>query len=135
MKVIAQDDNRVVGAYVCPSGFVSQVVLFSPNPDLKWFRDMLTQQVGAENVSVRDIRVASRHGWELGEGAREILESKLGPNVSIQEIYWTRYPKTEDQKKLALSLCLGNSSRTGCMKLFIHDRDVEEAFCPTCRAA
>jgi hypothetical protein len=135
MKMIARDEERVVGAYVCPSGFVSQVVYFSPNPGLEWFRDMLSKQVGTENVSVRDIRVASRHGWELGTDAQEILESNLGRGRSIKEIYWTRYPQTEDQKKRAVSLCLGNNSRAGCMRLFIHDRDVEEALCPACRAA
>jgi hypothetical protein len=135
MKVIARDEERVVGAYVCPSGFVSQVVFFSPNPDLEWFRDLLSKQVGAENVSPRDIRVASRHGWELGAGAQEILESKLGPGGSIKEIYWTRYPKTEDEKSKAVSFCLGNRSKPGCMRLFIHDREVDEAFCPACQAA
>lgn len=134
MKVITQGEGRVVGAYVCPSGFVSQVVYFGPNPDLEWFRNMLTEQVGQGNVSVRDIRVASRHGWELGAGAQESLESKQGRGQPVKEIYWTRYPKTEEQKRQAVSLCIGNSSRVGCSRLFIHDRNVEEELCPACKA-
>jgi hypothetical protein len=124
----------LVGAYVCPDGFVSQVVYFSTKPDPKWFEDMVSSQVGKENFAHDDVRVASRHGWELGNNCFETLEAKLGANPSITEIYWTRYPKTEDQKRVGISLCSGESSETGCLRLFAHDRGNVERFCPMCRA-
>lgn len=134
MKVISRDSANLVGAYVCPDGFVSQVVYFSLAPDQPWFEAMLSDQVGKENLSQRDIRVASRHGWELGGQAQGTLQSKLGERGAIREIYWTRYPKTDAQKQQAVSLCMGKVSRAGCMKLFIHDRNSLETLCPSCKA-
>ncbi len=134
MRVISHDPDRLVGAYVCPDGFVSQVVYFSLKPDLKWFEDLLSSQVGRESVSQKDIRIASRHGWELGGNALDTLEAKLGQGASIRELYWTRYPKTEMEKQQAVSLCIGDNSKTGCMKLFFHDRNSGEKLCPACNA-
>jgi hypothetical protein len=134
MRVVSQDRNRFVGAYVCPRGSVSQVVYFSLKPEFGWFVEFLSSQVGEENVDPKDVRIASRHGWELGGDAQEILESRLGRGASIQEVYWTRYPKTEAQKQQVVSLCVGDVSKTGCMKLFVHDRDSEEKLCRACGA-
>lgn len=134
MKVVSQDSNNVVGAYVCPDGVVSQVVYFSPKPDLQWFEGMLSSQVGKENLSARDIRIASRHGWELGGSVQEIVEANLAQGASIGEAYWTRYPKTETQKQWVVSLCQGDASRLGCMRLFMHDRSLVENLCPACKA-
>ena len=134
MKLISADSTRVLGAYVCSDGFVSQVVYFSPKPDSKWFNDLISGQVGEENFTSKDVRLASRHGWELGGNAVATLEAKLGTNPSITEIYWTRYPRTEAQKQVAISLCTGDSSQSGCLKLFAHDRNSVERFCPSCKA-
>jgi hypothetical protein len=133
MTTILEDSKRLVGAYTCPDGFVSQVVYFSLKPNLEWFTGFLSSQVGQGNISREDIRVASRHGWELGGDAEEALQRELKPSASIKEAYWTRYPKTEKQKQQAISLCLGEGSRKGCMKLFIHDRLSTERFCPACQ--
>lgn len=134
MTVVSQNSTSLVGAYLCPEGFVSQVVYFSDQPDREWFEHLLHEQVGQENVNQRDLRVASRHGWELGGDAQETLNSRLGKGASITEIYWTRYPKTEEQKQQATSLCVGDGSKVGCMKLFMHDRYSVERLCPSCRA-
>jgi hypothetical protein len=134
MTVVSQNSTSLVGAYLCPEGFVSQVVYFSIQPDLKWFEDLLREQVGQENVNHRDLRVASRHGWELGGDAQEMLASRLGKLARITEVYWTRYPKTEEQKRQAVSLCVGDESKAGCMRLFMHDRISVEQFCPSCKA-
>jgi hypothetical protein len=134
MTVLSQNATSLVGAYLCPEGFVSQVVYFSTQPDREWFEHSLREQVGQENVNHRDLRVASRHGWELGGGAREILDSRLEEGTGVTEIYWTRYPKTEEQKQQAVSLCVGDGSKAGCMKLFMHDRNSVERLCLSCRA-
>jgi hypothetical protein len=134
MKVVSQNSDRLVGAYVCPDVFVSQVVYFSTQPDSEWFERMLRAQVGPENINHRDIRIASRHGWELGGDAQAALRSKLGEGGVIHEVYWTRYPKTEEQKQQAVSLCVGDASKAGCMKLFMHNRNSVERLCPSCKA-
>jgi hypothetical protein len=134
MTVLSQNPTRLIGAYSCPDGFVSQVVYFSTEPDRDWFERLLQEQVGSENVSHRDLRVASRHGWELGGDAQELLRVRLGEGAAITEVYWTRYPKSEEQKQQAVSVCMGDQSREGCLKLFMHDRNSVERLCPSCRA-
>jgi hypothetical protein len=134
MRLIAEDSTQVLGAYICPDGFVSQVVYFSQKPDLKWFTDKITSEVGREHFSPNDVRVASRHGWELGGKALEILEAKAGTNSTITEVYWTRYPRTDAEKQVAISLCIGDRSRSGCLKLFAHDRNMVQTFCPACKS-
>ncbi|MGP8069761.1 MAG: hypothetical protein ACLP5V_07705 [Candidatus Bathyarchaeia archaeon] len=134
MRVVAEDSTSIVGAYVCPDGFVSQVVYFSQKPDLKWFTDKLEMEVGKENFTSNDVRVASRHGWELGGNAFEALEAKAGTNSPITEVYWTRYARTDAAKQIAISLCVGDRSRSGCLKLFAHDRNPVERFCPACKS-
>jgi len=133
MRVISQDSTRVLGAYVCPDGFVSQVVYFSQKPDLQWFNSTISSQVGADNFAVNDVRVASRHGWELGGNAQEFLQAKLGSNASLTEAYWTRYARTDAEKQIAISLCVGDGSRPGCLSLFAHESGMIEKFCPACR--
>ena len=134
MRLMVEDSARILGAYVCPDGFVSQVVYFTQKPDLKWFTDKITSEVGQENFTSNDVRVASRHGWELGGNARETLEAKAGTNSEITEVYWTRYPRTDAEKQIAISLCIGDPSKSGCLKLFAHDRNIVERFCAACRS-
>ncbi len=133
MRVLLEDSERVVAAYVCPDAFVSRVVYFGIKPRTSWFQEFLHAQVGSQNVSPRDIRVASRHGWELGGKAREIIEEKLGKGAAIGEVYWTRYPKTDEQKQLAVSLCIGTYEQAGCTKLFTHNKNSIEKLCSECR--
>ena len=135
MRLMVEDSARILGAYVCPDGFVSQVVYFTQKPDLKWFTDKITSEVGQENFTSNDVRVASRHGWELGGNALETLEAKAGTNSAITEVYWTRYPRTDAEKQIAISLCIGDPSKSGCLKLFAHDRNIVERFCAACRSA
>ena len=134
MQVISEEASRLVGAYVCPDAFVSQVVYFSLSPEMKWFEDFITSQVGREHFASDDVRVGSRHGWELGGDAHQMLESKLGTDHHVTEVYWTRYPHTDAQKQVAISLCMGEGSRKGCLKLFAHDRNIVRRLCPTCQS-
>ena len=132
MQILSQEPLRVVGAYVCPDGFVSQVVYFSPSADLKWFESMISSQVGRENFASNDVRIGSRHGWELGGEARQLLETKLGMGKSVTEVYWTRYARTDAQKRVAISICTGDGVRKGCLRLFAHDSGRVERLCPVC---
>jgi hypothetical protein len=133
MQVVSRETSQVLGAYVCPDGFVSQVVYFSLTPDMKSFENKITSQVGKENFAPNDVRVGSRHGWELGGNARDTVEANLGADRAITEVYWTRYARTDAQKQVAISICAGDSSRKGCLKLFAHDSSTAERFCPTCK--
>jgi hypothetical protein len=134
MKVISKEPGSLLGAYVCPDGFVSQVVYFSTKPDREYFLRTLTAEVGQEHLNPRDIRVASRHGWELGREAEKALRSKLGEAGVIHELYWTRYPRTDAEKLMVVSLCTGDGAKAGCLRLFMHARSSIEKFCPSCKA-
>jgi hypothetical protein len=134
IRVISQDSSHVLGAYACPDGVVSQVVYFSLKPNLPWFENLLSEQVGGEYVDSRDVRLATRHGWELAKGAQEELEAKLGLGGSLREVYWRRYPKSDAQKQLNVSLCIGNESNAGCLRLFMQGKESNERLCPACRA-
>jgi hypothetical protein len=135
MRIIKQTSSRIIGAYVCPEAFVSQVVYFTAaKPDLKWFRELIARQIGTQYVTKRDVRTASRHGWELGGEARLELEKKIGPEGKITEIYWSRYPKTQREKQQAVSLCIGDSKTPGCGRLFVHSKATSPLLCDKCKS-
>ena len=132
MKPIIREASKVVATYTCPDGFVSQVVYFSERPDLDWFSKMMATQVGEEHYTTDDVRTASRQGCELGNDARSELEHHLGRDGKVVEVYWTRYPRTDEQKIRGISLCTGDASRAGCLKIFAHDVSKDEKVCPAC---
>ena len=125
------DLNNVIGAYACPGGYVSKVVYFSVDPDVKLLKSFLSSQVGEEIVTDRDIRPATRHGWELGSDASaEIRE--VTPTGVIKEVYWTIYPKTEDEKSRGIFICSYPEKGRGCGKLFVQDIKSRNRLCPKC---
>jgi len=129
---LRSDSDNVIGAYVCPSGYVSRVVYFSVHPDVKQLRSFLISQVGKEIVNDRDIRPATRHGWELGGDAMaEIRE--VSPAGVIKEIYWTVYAKTEDERKRGVFVCSHRKKGMGCNGLFVQDKKSRNRLCPKCK--
>jgi hypothetical protein len=93
---------------------------------------MISGQVGSENFASNDVRVGARHGWELEGDARHLLETKLGTDDSITEVYWSRYPKTDAEKQIAISVCKGEGARKGRPHLFTHDRTNIDKLCLEC---
>jgi hypothetical protein len=118
------DQPGIVGGYVCPGNYVSRVVYFSPDPDREWFEKFLKDQVG-ERVRSRDIRTATRHGWELGGKAEE--EIKKIPNEKITQVYWTSYPASDEEKTSGAFRC------ENCGRLFVKNFADENRLCADCR--
>ncbi len=129
---LSSEENHLVGAYVCPTGYVSRVIYFSESPDLPWFRRFLTSQVGEEIVSDRDLRPATRHGWELGKDAAAAIGA-VSPHQRLREVYWTIYPRTETAKSRGVFLCSDTEGRRGCRTLFVQDLTATTTLCPRCR--
>lgn len=130
------EQNFLVGAYCCPSGLVSKAVCFGLELNLeKKFYAFLIDQLGKEAVSKRDLRVATRHGWELGEGATEYLQrlALVQRKNVITEVYWTRYPMADDDKNKGVFLCSDPESGKGCRRLFVKDLNSMERLCHQCR--
>jgi len=134
-RFLPTDRGEVVGVYYCPDGFVSRAIHFSLEPDLEWFYDFLSGQVGRDAVERRDLRVATRHGWELGRGATDDLAriSLRADNPVIREVYWTRYPKSDAERSRGIFLCSDPEHDKGCEKLFMQEITSKIRLCPECR--
>jgi hypothetical protein len=124
---IYQKGGSLVGAYVCPENYVSRVVYFGASPDGTWFKNFLTEQAGEGRVRGADIRLATRHGWELGGNAEEEIK-RVSDSGTLKEYYWTFYPKTEDDKKSGTFLCAKCGER-----MFSKPLNDDEKFCSNCR--
>jgi len=129
---LRSDLNNVIGAYVCPGGYVSRVVYFSVSPDVKPLKSFLYSQVGEEIVADRDIRPATRHGWELGSDAMAEI-GEVSPTGTIKEVYWTGYPETEDGRNRGVFVCSYPEKRRGCNRLFVQDKESRNRLCPKCK--
>lgn len=126
------NSDKVVGAYACPDGYVSRVVYFSVNPDIDWFRGFLYSQVGEGVLKERDLRIATRHGWELGEDALAEMK-RISLRGVVREVYWTVYPQTEAEGRRGIFLCSGPEEGKGCGRLFVQDIKSKDRLCPRCR--
>jgi hypothetical protein len=129
---LRSDLNNVIGAYVCPDGYVSRVVYFSVSPDVTQLKSFLYSQVGKEIVADRDIRPATRHGWELGSDAMAEI-GEVSPTGTIGEVYWTVYPETEDERNRGVFVCSYPGKGRGCNRLFVQDKESRNRLCPKCR--
>jgi hypothetical protein len=119
-------DASVAGAYICPSYCISRVVYFANHPDRQWFETFLSSQVGSMLRS-RDIRVATRHGWELGSNA-EVDVLGISDTGDLKQYYWTFYPKTDAEKIMGAFIC------SNCGNLFTKNFSDESTLCPKCAA-
>jgi len=126
------DSNNMVGVYVCPDGYVSRVIYFSIDPDINWFKKFLITQVGNEIFNDRDLRLATRHGWELESDASTEI-SNMSPTGVIREVYWTNYPKTDEERKRGVFLCSNLQKIKGCRKLFVQEVNSINRLCQKCR--
>jgi hypothetical protein len=126
------DKNNMVGAYVCPNRYVSRVIYFSIDPDIVWFKKFLLTQVGKEIVNDRDLRPATRYGWELKNSACIEIEDISSTGV-IREVYWTTYPTTEEERRRGIFLCFNPQQEKGCKRLFIQDINSTHTVCPKCK--
>jgi predicted Zn-ribbon and HTH transcriptional regulator len=129
---LRSNPDNVIGAYVCPSGYVSRVVYFGVYSDVKEFKSFLISQVGEEIVTDRDIRPATRHGWELGGDAMAEI-GEVSTTGVVKEIYWTVYPKTEDERRRGVFVCSNPGKGRGCNRLFVQDEKSRNRLCPECK--
>jgi len=131
---LLDSDDKLVGAYVCPEEFVSRVVFFSKAPEMSWFESFLRDQVG-ERLRAKDLRRASRHGWELGRDAEKSIVEVVEPSKGLSEAYWTFYAMNEEDKKSGTFLC--STKDGGCGKRMFTKRmdDHETKLCANCRSS
>jgi thiol-disulfide isomerase/thioredoxin len=126
------DSERVAGAYVCLDGYASRLLCFNREPNIKWFKKFLTDQVGEEMVKDHDLRVAARYGWELKSDLTPEIKS-LSPSDVINVVYWTTYPKTEEERRRGVFLCLDLQTGKGCKSLFVQELTSRNRLCSKCK--
>jgi hypothetical protein len=131
LKELWANHESIIGAYTCPDGHVSRVVYFSESPNFVWFQKFLSSKLGEEIVAQRDIRPATRYGWELQGDALSELQT-ISSTGSIKEVYWTRYPTEADQNRKVF-LCSNHRKGTKCNKLFMQNIQSPNALCPQCK--
>jgi hypothetical protein len=130
---IAAPGSLVV--YACPGGAVSVVTYTEwgnadPTPKFRRFLDAHT----APPTLVRrwDLRLASRHGPELGAKAERYL-ARARPARPLRTVYWRLYPfKKKDGTVFRPFACFRHGE--GGVRFFVAPGDQVSPKCPRCPA-
>lgn len=130
IRVLSEEKDRMLSVYVCSGGYVSRFIGYCSEPDLEWFKDKVRKMVEGVEVTDRDIRVATRHGWELGAEAYSLLKEMYRRGEIafpwIREVYWFR------RGVHGLFMCVGTDSIKGCGRFFINPSGGNQPLCPNC---
>jgi hypothetical protein len=121
--------GRIAGLYHCPGGYVSRVVYYDVEPDIRWFLSWVREIAAPLHVEERDVRVATRHQWEFGSG--EPPKGGLEPYI-IRQLYWTQ-PRPSEGREEGLYICAGTPEEAGCWRLFVQKHEAASPYCPECR--
>ncbi|MCI4372289.1 MAG: hypothetical protein L3K02_01395 [Thermoplasmata archaeon] len=119
--------------YACPGGAVSVVTYHEwaktdPTPTLLRFARSHT----SPSTVVRrwDMRLAGRHGPELGVTAERFL-AKARPIRPVRVVYWRLYPfKKKDGSAFRLFACFRHG--VGAVQFFVAPRESQSPPCPRC---
>jgi hypothetical protein len=115
-------EGQEVGAFVCPSGYVSRLILYGLEVDAVVLETLVRSAVG-DSMPVRtgDIRLATRYSLDLGLGGP--------PRRVIREAYWTQnYGKSKNREadRAALFMC------SSCSDLFVQPVTANSSLCRRC---
>ncbi len=98
-----EDGENLISCMTCPGGYVSRIVMYGRDIDVPGFKKFLSANTaGLGAVADQDIRIATRHPWDLG------LEGKVQEDIVLREAYWTqnyRRTKSDDPSRKGLFLC------------------------------
>jgi hypothetical protein len=117
-----KDEDREVGALVCPSGYVSRLIMYGPEVD-SLEMESLVRSHAAEALQVEegDIRLATRYSLDLGLGGAD--------RKVLREAYWTQNygkSKSKEPDRAALFMC------SSCAKLFVQPASARASLCGAC---
>ncbi len=130
--------SRLPGTWTvraCPSGVVSvtsyaEWTRRDPGPEVRRLLRTWTQPKTL--VRSWDLRVATRHGPELGRPAERLLLRNV-PRRPVRVVYWRLYPfRARDGSPRRLFLCLRGGRSTPVF--FAADPSSSTARCPACAA-
>ena len=117
----------------CPSGVVS-VTIYA-----EWTRRDPTRSVQhalrdwtvpPSRVRLRDLRLATRHGPELGRAAERLLATARGRR-GVRVVYWRVYPfRARDKTERRLFVCFRRAHRSPVF--FVSASKAKGPRCPVC---
>ncbi|MCL4309015.1 MAG: hypothetical protein M1126_06650 [Candidatus Thermoplasmatota archaeon] len=117
----------------CPSGVVSVTTYAewgSRDPTPRVRRTLRGWSVPASLVRARDLRVATRHGPELGRAAERFL-ARSRPRRDVRVVYWRVYPfRARDGSDRRLFVCYRRKHATPVF--FVQDPKDTSWRCPIC---
>jgi hypothetical protein len=119
--------------YACPGGAVSvttytERTLRDPTPTLQRFARSRTSPPSL--VRRWDLRLATRHGPELGRNAERLL-ARAHPSRPVRTVYWRRYPyRSADARAWRLFACFRHGA--GTVRFFVAPAEAESPRCPKC---
>jgi hypothetical protein len=123
LRIIREDEDGMVGCYVCPSGYVSRIVRYSTKRDEEWFTSYLKELLGVQlDVKPQDVRVATRYNWDLGLGGEK-------HEAVLREHYWVqsyRRTKSDDPNRQAVFMC------SQCDSIFLQPASSNNTLCQGC---
>lgn len=97
LKVL-ESDGDVIACYACPAGYVSRVMVYGGRRTMPHLKAYLLDVLGeGADVKDADLRLATRHSWDLGVPDAEMVAS-----------YWTqnyRRAKSDDPDRIGLFVC------------------------------
>ncbi len=128
---LVEDEDRIVGAYVCPAGYVSRIICFAPSLDVEWFKNLLIEKFVGNVVRETEIRVATRYSWEIEtktDAHRQTAAKNptLAPRITRQA-YWSP-PRARDASTQQGAFVCSN-----CKRFFIQNITADLKTCPRCR--
>jgi len=122
--------------YACPSGVVSltsYIEWSGSDPTSKVLSQLRSRTTPPTLVKRRDLRVATRHGPELGRPAERLL-ARSQPARPVRMVYWRVYPfRGRDGTERRLFVCLRHGERA---PVFYSSQTTGAGrICPVCAAA
>lgn len=116
----------------CPSGVVS-LTLYAEwgrrDPTSTALRTLRRWTVPPSLARPRDLRLATRHGPELGRPAERFLAARRG--LTFRVVYWRVYPfQARDRSERRLFVCRQRGHRAPVF--FAADPKAETTACPVC---
>lgn len=119
--------------YACPSGVVS-VTSYAEwtnrDPTPRVLSYLRRRTVPSSLVRAKDLRLATRHGPELGRAAERVLTAAT-PKRRVRVVYWRVYPrKTADGSERRLFVC--RRPRHALPVFFEGAADAKRSECPVC---
>lgn len=128
--------SRLPGTFrirACPSGVVSVTAYYEwtrrdPTPSVR--RTLREWTIPPSLVRSWDLRLATRHGPELGRAAEQFLE-KARPRRGVRVVYWRVYPfKSRSGAERRLFVCVRKAHATPVF--FAASPTAKHGGCPVC---